>query len=260
MVICIYSHSSLCTLLVPLIQRILGLVEDVLNVVEVTPNKPFEFAAPAFGVRVEDPPADLGGEESFTPNITSLLSQIMNSSTASKQSEEAPELTSAMVTLASTLLRPDGNSNRPQIVLSVYGRDTLFQERPNFTRSNDRESQSVGSIVCEIFLRLNRRVVNVLRPPDSNVVRPSFRKSMVSLVVYDVKTGLLAVSVYPVGSTTMFASSAHMQLARNNGRNTTCQFWNFTTDGKRCSFYYTTIYVHAYNLVLAWALYDVHRR
>ena len=160
-------------------------MEKVLNVVEVTPGNPFEFAAPAFGVRVEDPPADLE-EDSFTPNIASLFSQIMNRSTANMPTEDAPELTSATVTLASTLLRSSDNRNRPQIALSIFGQDTLFQQRQNFTRRNNGQSQRVGSIVCEISLRLNRSVINVLHPPNSNVVRPSFTKSVVSPGLYDV--------------------------------------------------------------------------
>ena len=170
---------------VHLIQRLLGLVEEVLNVVEVTPDKPFEFAAPEFGIRVEDPPADLR-EDFFTPNITSLFVQIINRSTENMQTEDGPELTPTVVTLASTLLRSDDNTNRPQIVLSIYGRDTLFQQRQNFTTRNNRQSQRVGSVVCEISLRLNRSVMNVLYPPNSNVVRPSFTKSVVSAGVYDV--------------------------------------------------------------------------
>ena len=153
-----------------------------MNVVKVTPDDPFEFAAPGFGVRVEDPPADLGEEESFTPNITDLLNQIKNSTTAQMQMEEIPELPSAMVSLASTLLHPHDNEGRPQIAVSIYGRDSLFQQRQNFTRRINSENERVGSIVCEISLRLNRRVMNVVHPPNSNVVRPSFMKTLVSLI------------------------------------------------------------------------------
>ena len=151
------------------------MVEEVLNIVEVTPNKPFEFAAPAFGVRVEDPPAHLE-EDSFTLNIASLFSQIMNRTSVNMQTEDAPELTSLTVTLASTLLRSSDNRNRPQIALSIFGQDTLFQQRQNFTRRNNGQSQRVGSIVCEISLRLNRSVINVLHPPNSNVVAAKFHK------------------------------------------------------------------------------------
>ena len=64
-------------------------MNDVLNVVKVAPEKPFEFAAPYFGVRVEDPPEDLDDEELFAPNLGTLLSQVMNRTAARMQMEES---------------------------------------------------------------------------------------------------------------------------------------------------------------------------
>ena len=159
--------------------RIFDIVENVLNVVEVTPEEPFQFAAPDFGVRVEDPPEDLGEGESFTPNLAVLLSQVMNSTAASMPLEEMPELPPAMVTLASSLLTPD-NGSRPRLSMSVYGNDALFSQRPSFISSNNRVTERVGSIIVDITLRLNRRVLNVLRPPNSNIVMQHFTKSLVS--------------------------------------------------------------------------------
>ena len=80
-------------------------MEDVLDVVEVAPDDPFEFAAPEFGVRVEEPPEDLGEEESFTPNITALLSEIMSSNTGNMRMDTMPEVPPAQVALSSTVLR-----------------------------------------------------------------------------------------------------------------------------------------------------------
>ena len=54
--------------------RILRIVDDVLNVVEEVPEKPFEFAAPYFGVQVEEPPEDLDDEKLFAPDLGALLS------------------------------------------------------------------------------------------------------------------------------------------------------------------------------------------
>ena len=159
--------------------RIFDIVEDVLNVVEVTPEEPFQFAAPEFGVRVEDPPEDLGEEESFTPNLAVLLSQVMNSTAASTPLEEMPELPPAMVTLASTLLSRDANESRPRLSLAVYGNDALFQQRPSFTSNNNRMRERVGSVIVDVSLRLNGTMKNILRPPNSNVVMQSFTKSTV---------------------------------------------------------------------------------
>ena len=162
-----------------LIHRILGSVEQVLNVVEVTPEEPFEFAAREFGVRVEEPPDDLEEEGSFTPNIAQLLNDIM-SQTA--ETMEMPELPPAMVTLASTLLSPVANGRRPRLSTSVFGRDSLFQQRSSFVRRTNRLQERVGGIILDISLRLDGAVMNIFRPPNSNVVRPSFTKSMVRLL------------------------------------------------------------------------------
>ena len=148
---------------------------------EVTPEEPFQFAAPDFGVRVEDPPEDLGEEETFSPNLAVLLSQVMNSTAASMPLEEMPELPPAMVTLASTLLSRDANESRPRLSLAVYGNDALFQQRPSFTSSTNRLRERVGSVIVDLTLRLNNRVLNVEHPPDSNVVRQQFTKSTVGL-------------------------------------------------------------------------------
>ena len=160
--------------------RIFVIVEMVLNVVEVTPGNPFQFAAPEFGVRVEDPPEDLGVEETFSPNLASLLAEIMNRTAANQQMEETPELPPAMVSLASTLLTPDSIGTRPRISAAVYGCDSLFQQRSSFIASNNLETVIVGSIVVDISLRRNGSVLNILRPPNSNVVIQNFTKSMAS--------------------------------------------------------------------------------
>ena len=158
--------------------RLLTSVDQVLNVVEVTPEQPFEFAAPEFGVRVEDPPDNVEEEGSFTPNIAPLLRDIMNSTEGSTM--EMPELPPAMVTLASTLLTVN-NGARPRISTSIFGRDSLFQQRRSFVVRTNRAQEQVGGIILDISLRLNGLVMNVIRPPNSNVVRPSFTKSMVRL-------------------------------------------------------------------------------
>ena len=159
--------------------RIFAIVEMVLNVVEVTPGNPFQFAVPEFGVRVEDPPEDLGKEETFSPNLASLLAEIINRTAANQQMDEIPELPPAMVSLASTLLTPDSNGTRPRISAAVYGRDSLFQQRSSFIARNNLETVIVGSIVVDISLRRNGSVLNISRPPNSNVVIQNFTKSMV---------------------------------------------------------------------------------
>ena len=168
-------------------RRIFAIVEDVLNVVEVTHGNPFQFAAPEFGVRVEYPPEDLGEEDTFTPNMAALLSQVMNITAANMPMGEMPELPPAMVNLSSTLLSRDTTGRRPRISAAVYGRDALFQERPSFISRNNRETERVGSIVIDISLRMNKSAVSISGPPNSNIVRPSFMKSLVSVLLLDVR-------------------------------------------------------------------------
>ena len=163
--------------------RLLEIVEDVLNAVEVAPGDPFEFAGVEFGVRVEDPPLDLGTEGTFAPNITALFNQIMSSSMTSMQMEAMTELPPAMVTLSSTLLYPASNNGSTlRVSTSIYGRDSLFQQRANFIRRTNRERERVGSIVLDVSLRQNGSVINIFSSPSSNVVRPSFTKTMVSYI------------------------------------------------------------------------------
>ena len=162
-----------------LIYRLLETVDQVLNVVNVNPDEPFEFATSEFGVRVEDPPEDLEDGGSFSPSIAPLLNDIMSSAAGNM---EMPELPPAMVTLASTLLRPsDNGGRRPRISTSIFGRDSLFQQRRSFIMRTNRAQEGVGSIVLDITLRLDGTVKNVFSPPNSNVVRPGFTKSTVRL-------------------------------------------------------------------------------
>ena len=155
-------------------------MEDVLNVVEVAPGDPFEFADLEFGVRVEDPPLVLDTEKTFAPNITALFNQILNITMTNMQIETITELPPAMVTLSSALLRmADNNGSRLRISTSIYGRDSLFQQRQSFTRRNNREGQRIGSIVLDVSLRQNGKVINVFSSPSNNVVRPSFTKTAV---------------------------------------------------------------------------------
>ena len=151
-------------------------MEIVLNVVAmaVTPGNPFHFATPEFAVRLEDPSEELGEENFFIPNIAALLSQIMNKTAANMPTGELLELPPAMVNLSSTLLSRDTTGRRPRISAVIYGRDALFQERIN------RGTERVGSIILDISLRLNGSVKTVSAPPNSNVVKPSFTKSMVN--------------------------------------------------------------------------------
>ena len=162
-----------------LINRILDFVKQVLNFVEVAPDEPFEFAAHEFGVQVEEPPDDLEEEGSFTPNITTLLNDIMS---RTGRTMEMPELPPAKVTLASTLLSPDANGRRPHISTSIFGRDSLFQQRSSFIKRKKRSQQKVGGIILDISLRLDGAVMNIFRSLNSNIVRPSFTKSIVRLL------------------------------------------------------------------------------
>ena len=158
--------------------RILRIVDDVLNVVEVVPEKPFEFAAPYFGVQVEEPPEDLDDEKLFAPNLGALLSQVMTSTATSMQMEEMPEVPSAAMSLSSTLLRGD-NATTLLILTSVFVRNSLFQERTSMTMDN-RTREIVGSIVVDLSLRSGGKVIPIAEPPNSNVVQPRFTKTMVS--------------------------------------------------------------------------------
>lgn len=83
------------------------------------------------------------------------------------------------MTLASTLLSRDSNGHRPRVTTVIYGRNSLFQQRDSFISRTSRELERVGGIVVDVSLRLNRRVLDVVRPPNSNVVQLTFIKSMV---------------------------------------------------------------------------------
>ena len=159
--------------------RILRIVDDILNVVEVAPEKPFEFAAPDFGVRVEEPPEDLDDEKLFTPDLGALLSQVLTSTAASMQIEEVPEVPSAAISFSPTLLRRGDNGMRPRISTSVFIRDSLFQERVNMSMEY-LTREIVGSIVVDLTLRSDGKVIPIAAPPNSNVVRPRFTKTTVS--------------------------------------------------------------------------------
>ena len=159
--------------------RILRIVDGILNVVEVAPEKPFEFAAPGFGVRVEEPPEDLDDEKLFAPDLGALLSQVLTSTTASMQMEEMPEVPSAAISLSPTLVRRGNNGMRPRISTSVFIRDSLFQERDNKSMEY-RTREIVGSIVVDLSLQSGGKGIPIAKPPNSNVVQPHFTKTMVS--------------------------------------------------------------------------------
>ena len=151
------------------------IVEDVLDVVEVAPDDPFEFAAPDFGVRVEKPPEDLGIDEPYVPDLGALMSQVMTSPAASMQME----MPSVTIALSSTLLSQDNNGSRPCISTSVFARDSLFQQRASMAMDN-RTREIVGGIVVDVSLRSGGKLKEVVQTPNSNVVQLRFTKSMVS--------------------------------------------------------------------------------
>ena len=93
----------------------MGIVDNVLNVVEVAPDEPFEFVALDFGVSVEEPPEYLGINEPYVPDLGAFMSQIMTSTAASMQMDEIPEIPSATIFLSSILLSQDRNGNKPCI-------------------------------------------------------------------------------------------------------------------------------------------------
>ena len=111
----------------------------------------------------------------------------MNITAANMPTGEMPELPPAMANLSSTLLSRDTAGSRPRISAAVYGRDALFQERPSFIARNNRETERVGSIVIDMSLRMNKSAVSISGPPNSNIVRPSFMKSLVSVLLLDVR-------------------------------------------------------------------------
>ena len=172
-------RETACSLSFWCTYRILRIVDDVLNVVEVAPEKPFEFAAPDFGVRVEEPSEDLDDEKLFAADLGALLSQVMTSTAASMQMEEMPEVPSAAISLSPTLLRRGDNGMRPRISTLVFVRDSLFQERDDKSMDNHTR-EIVGSIVVDLSLRSGGKVIPIAKPPNSNVVRPRFTKTMVS--------------------------------------------------------------------------------
>ena len=85
---------------------------------------------------------------------------------------------SAAISLLSTLLR-DNNGTKRLISISVFVRDSLFQERASMTTDN-RTREIVGSIVVDLSLRSGGKVIPIAAPPNSNVVQPRFTKTMVS--------------------------------------------------------------------------------
>ena len=152
--------------------RILVIVEKILSVIsmKVTPGDPFQFAAPDFGIRVEDPSKDLRGGDTFTPSLVDLLSKVTNST--------ATNLPPAMVNISSTLLN-DTTGSIPRISAAIYGHDALFQARPRFAA---RVNHEVRSSIIDISLWVNGSMKPILCPRNSNVVRISFTKTMVKLL------------------------------------------------------------------------------
>ena len=114
--------------------------------------------------------------------LTVFITQNSDEGTYScSASKTMTELPPAMVTLSSALLYPaDNNGSRLRISTSIYGRDSLLQQRQSFSRGNNPERQRIGSIILDVSLRQNGRIVNVSSSPSSNVVRPSFTKTRVS--------------------------------------------------------------------------------
>lgn len=156
------------------------IVDDVLNVVKVAPDAPFEFASTQFGVRVEDLPQEMDGDESFSPNISTLLSEIMSSTARSMITEQMPEVPPVQVALSSTVLRPKENESQIQVSTSVFVTDSLFQQRDTFVRNNNLMSQGIGSLILDISLRVDGKVQNVQQSFNSNIVQPQFTKTVVS--------------------------------------------------------------------------------
>ena len=210
--------------------RLLEFVEDVLNIVEVAPDDAFEFVSVEFGVKVEVPPLAVDTEKTFALNITAIFNEISNITTTSMQMEATTELPPAMVTLSSDLLHMAGsNGSRLHISTSIYGRDSLFQQRQSFMRRTNQERVIVGSIVLDISLRQSGKVINVFNLPSSNVVRPSFTKTPVSCIRGPINMRVMHCASIPYRLLLLHVP----QFARDAyGRsNTTCQFWNFTADG-----------------------------
>ena len=160
-------------------------MKDVLDVVEVAPDKPFEFSSPQFGVRVEDPPADLGEQESFAPNLTALLNQIMSSSAGKMGKEDMPEVPSAEVALSSSLVKPKEGGSQPKLSTTVFVTDKLFQQRDAYIKKSNEKQRDVGGIILDISVRADGRVQEVNYPKDSNIVKPKFTKSLVSAIACD---------------------------------------------------------------------------
>lgn len=136
---------------------------------KVTPGDPFQFAAPDFGIRVEDPSKDLREGDTFTPSLVDLLSKVMNGT--------ATNLPPAMVNISSNLLN-DATGSIPRISATLYGHDALFQTRPRFAA---RVNQEVRSSIIDISLWLNGSMKPILCPRNSNVVKITFTKTMVNL-------------------------------------------------------------------------------
>lgn len=151
--------------------RILAIVEKILSVIamKVTPGDPFQFAAPDFGIRVEDPSKDLSEGDTFTPSLVDLLSKVMNGT--------ATNLPPAMVNISSNLLN-DATGSIPRISATIYGHDALFQGRPRFAA---RVNHEVRSSIIDISLWLNGSMKPILCPRNSNVVKITFTKTMVNL-------------------------------------------------------------------------------
>ena len=158
-------------------------METVLNTIEVAPDDPFEFAAPGFGVRVEEPSEDMRIDEPYVPDLGALINEIYTSILSSKPMDRTAVIPSTpTISLSSSLLSQDSNGNRPCISTSVFVRDSLFQQRTSMSMDN-RTRETVGSIVVDLSLRSDGEVKEVVQPPNSNVVHLRFNKSMVSCYI-----------------------------------------------------------------------------
>lgn len=157
------------------------LLQVVQTVVENVGSVPFIFSAPYIGVIVED--VGNNTNQTFTPDLTNLVATVANK-TEIMQNVSSAELVSS----TSAHLLPTALAHGSHVATTLFTHDTLFQQRPNFTRVRGEERKQVGSVIIQVMV-VDSLVSGIA---DEDKARFTFTKTEVHT------TPCLGISMYSV--------------------------------------------------------------
>lgn len=85
--------------------------------------------------------------QTFLPNLTTLVA------TVATKTEMLPNVSSAqLVSSAAASLSPSILAHGSRVATTIFTHDTLFQQRPNFTRVREEETKQVGSVIMQVTI------------------------------------------------------------------------------------------------------------